>query len=66
MLLLAARAIAKIPGYSRLNSLEAKGNHPADISAKNATLKETNSQISVIFQRELDNFEIFQMIIWKN
>lgn len=42
ILLLAALAI-KVPGHSRLNSLEAKVTHLIDISAKNSALKETNS-----------------------
>lgn len=29
----------KIPGHSKLDSLEAKGNHLADTSTRNATLK---------------------------
>lgn len=37
-----------------------KENHLADTSAKNATVKETNGQTSVMFQRDSppnDNFE---------
>ena len=58
ILLLAALAI-KVPGHSRLNSLEAKVTHLIDISAKNSALKETNSQTSVMVQRDVlpdDNF----------
>ena len=37
-------AIIKVPGNSKPDSLESKGNHLADISAKNAVLKGTNHQ----------------------
>lgn len=48
----------KILKHSKLDSPEAKGNRLVDISAKNATLKGTNSsQISVMVQRD-----IFQVI----
>ena len=41
----------KLCGHSILDSLEAKGNYFADISTKNAFLKDTNSsQTSVIVQ----------------
>lgn len=50
-LLPATLAFVKIPGHATLNSLEAKENHLADISAKNATYKGTNGQTSVTVQR---------------
>ena len=44
----------KILEHSKLDSLEANGNRLVDISAKNATLKGTNSsQISVMVQRDI-------------
>ena len=50
-LLPASLAFIKILGHSILDSLEAKGNYFADISTKNAFLKDTNSsQTSVIVQ----------------
>lgn len=53
MVFLDALAIIKILGYSKLDSLEAKGNHLADISAKNTALKGVSgSQTSVMVQRE--------------
>lgn len=36
--------IIKFPGHSRINSLEAEGNHLTDISAKTAAIKKTSSQ----------------------
>ena len=53
ILLPATLAINKIPGHSKLDSLEAEGNHLADIAAKNAALKETNSQASVMVQKDV-------------
>lgn len=51
-LLPAALATFKILGDSKLDSLEAKGNHHADVSARNAALKESNSsQTSPMAQR---------------
>ena len=47
-----ATFIIKIPGHSKLDPLEAKGNHLADISASNATIKGTNNrQTSVMVKR---------------
>ena len=44
----------KIWGNSKHDSLETKGNHLADISARNAILKGTNnSQTSVIIHRDI-------------
>ena len=40
----AALAIINVPGHSRLNFLETKGNYLAVISTKNTALKKTNSQ----------------------
>lgn len=46
-------AIIKMPEHSKLEFLETKINHLADISTKNATLKGTsNSQTSVTVQRD--------------
>lgn len=40
-------------GHSKLDLLEAEGNHLADISKRNAALKGTSrSQISVMVQRD--------------
>lgn len=47
-LLPATLAVIKVPGHSKLDSLEAKGNHIADISAKNVALKGTKNQTSVM------------------
>ena len=51
----------KIPRCSKLECLEAKGNHLVDVSAKNAALKGTNSnQTSVMVQKDIsqnDNLE---------
>ena len=58
--LAAALTIIKIPGHSRLDSLEAKGNHLPDISSKITALKGTNGQTSVTVQRhppQDDNLE---------
>ena len=41
-------SIIKVPGHSKLNSLEAKGNNLIDISTKNTVLKGINDQISVL------------------
>lgn len=41
ILLPATLATIKIPGHSKLDSLEAKENHFADISIRNAALKGT-------------------------
>lgn len=60
ILLPAALAIIKVLGHSRLNSLETKVIYLTDISAKNAALKETNSQTSVMIQKDAlpnDNLE---------
>ena len=40
--LLATLAVIKILGYSKLDSLEARGSHLADNSARNAVLKVTS------------------------
>lgn len=48
MLLLAALAVIKVPGPSRLNILKAKGNHLTDNSTQNPAVKEINSQTSVM------------------
>lgn len=46
-------AVIKMPEHSKLEILEAKINHRADISTKNPTLKGTsNSQTSVMVQRD--------------
>ena len=45
ILLLAILTIIKVPGHSKLDSPEAKGNHLTDISTKNTALKGTNNQI---------------------
>ena len=54
-------AIIKIMGHSKVDSLEAKGNHIDLISARNAALKGTNSrQTSIMVQQEIspiDNLE---------
>ena len=61
ILLPASLPIIKIPRHSKLDSLEAKGNHLADISTRNVALKGTNSsQTSVMVQRDTspnDNLE---------
>jgi len=48
-------------GYSKLDTLEDKGNYMADISAKNAALKRTNSsQNTVMVKKKIsidDNFK---------
>ena len=54
MFSLAVLAINKIQRHSKLDLLEAKGNHLADISARNVVLKGTNSsQTSVMVQRNI-------------
>ena len=54
-----------LPGDSKLDSLEAKGNHFAHISARNIAFKRINSsQISVMVQRDIspnDNFLTFKL-----
>ena len=46
--------IIKIPGHSRLDFLEVKGNHLADTLVRNAPLKGTNrSQTSVIVKKNI-------------
>ena len=35
--------IIKVPGHSKLDSLEVEGNHLTDISEKNAAIKGTNN-----------------------
>ena len=54
-------AIIKIPGHSELDSLEARRNQLADISARPAAVQRTNSsQTSVMVQRDIfpnDNLE---------
>ena len=61
ILLQDALSIIKVLGHSKFDSPEARGNHLADISARNASLKEpNNSQTSVIVQRDTspnDNLE---------
>ena len=53
-ILLPATLAIKLPGHSKLDSLEAKGTHLADISARNATLKGTNNrQTSVMGERDI-------------
>ena len=49
----ASLSIIKILGNSKLDSLEAKGNHLADICTMNAALEGTNSQTSVTVQRDI-------------
>ena len=44
---------SKILSHSKLDSLEAKGNHLADICTRNAALEGTNSQTSVTVQRDI-------------
>lgn len=54
MFSLAVLAINKFRRHSKLNSLEAKGNHLAGISARNTDLKGTDSsQTSVTVQRDI-------------
>ena len=54
ILLPATLATIKILGHSKLDSLEAKENHFADISVRSAALKGTKSnQISVMIQRDI-------------
>lgn len=58
----AALAIIKVPGHSKLNSLEAKGNHLTDISAMHTAPKGTNNQIFIMVQRDVsrnDDLEKF-------
>ena len=43
LLLPATLAITKVPGHSKLNSLETKGNYLTDISTKNTALKGVNN-----------------------
>ena len=60
-ILLPAALAINILGHSKLDSLEAKGNYSADISAKNAVLKGINSsQTTVMVQWDIstnDNLE---------
>ena len=50
----AALAIIEILEHSKLDSLEAKGNHLADIFARNVVFKGTNSsQTSVMVQTDI-------------
>lgn len=51
--MLVALATIKAPGHSRHNSMETKGNHLTDISAKNDAVKENHSQISVMAQSDV-------------
>ena len=51
--LLASLSIIKILGNSKLDSLEVKGNHLADICTRNAALEGINSQTSVTIQRDI-------------
>lgn len=54
MFSLAVLAINKFRRHSKLDSLEAKGNHLAGISARNTDLKGTDSsQTSVTVQRDI-------------
>lgn len=54
ILLPAALAIIKIPGHSKLDSLEAKENHLAETSTRNTALKGTNSsQAFVMIQSDI-------------
>ena len=54
ILLPAPLAIIKSPGHSKLDSLDAKGNHFAAISARNAVLKGiNNSQASIMVRRNI-------------
>ena len=53
--------IVNVPGHSRLDSLEAKVNHLADISGKNDAVKKTMTKP---FSWSKEMFS--QMIIWKN
>lgn len=61
ILLPVALAIIKLSWHSKLDSLEAKENHPADISMRNAVLKGTrSSQTFFMTQRYIslgDNLE---------
>ena len=63
ILLPAILAIIKIPGHSKLDSLEAKWNHLADISAKNAALKRTNnSQAFVMIKRDISQNDSLEKV----
>ena len=54
ILLPATLVIIKIPEHSKLDSLEVRGNHLADNSARNAALRGTDStQGSVMVQRDI-------------
>ena len=56
VILPAILAIIKILGHVKLDFLEIKGNHLADISARNAIFKGTNnSQTSVIIHRDISS-----------
>ena len=59
-------AIIKFPGNPKLHSLQAKGNHPADISAK-CYSQGTNNSTSVVIQRGVplnDNLELEMSNRW--
>ena len=53
----ATSAMIKVPGYPKPDSLEAKGNHIADIYTRNATLKGLKYQTSVTSKVTNDNLE---------
>lgn len=56
-----ALAIVKISGHSKLDSLEGKENHLADISIRNAALKRLKSHhTSVMVQRDIHTNDIFK------
>lgn len=61
IILPAASAIIKIPGHSKLDSLETKGNHLADTNARNDILQGSNSShASFMVQNDIspnDNLE---------
>lgn len=59
-------AIIKFPGNPKLHSLQAKGNHPANISAK-CYSQGTNNSTSVVIQRDVpsnDNLELEMSSRW--
>lgn len=58
----ATSAMIKVPGYSKPDSLEAKGNHIADISTKNAALKGLKYQTSVTSKVTNDNLK---KLVWE-
>lgn len=62
----AALVIIKIPGHSKLDFLEAKGNHLADTPAKNAALKGANSsQTSVVVQKDTSPNDSLEKLVRK-